>query len=167
MIRLFATQPTLARALVSPVPDPVVAPLAAPALSGEAATGLDLILEGFLLHHGTPRLVRMADDDRILAGDFCYAEGLVRVASVNDLRIIRELSDLIALSASLVATHDDAHLPDLWRATVAVIAHDDPARSAALAVAKEALRLRSDLAPLTTLAATLSPTPALDEVFDA
>ncbi len=167
MTRLFEAQPSLARALTDPLPDPVVAPLAAPGLTGEAAFGLDLILEGFLLHHGTPRLLDLATADRILAGDFCYAQGLVRVASGGDLRIIEELADLIALSASLVATGDAAHLAALWRSAVSVIADDDPAQAEALATAKDAIRRDSDTGPLRRLADSLPPTPALDEVLDA
>lgn len=167
MTDLFEAQPSLARALADPLPEPVVAPLAAPGLTGDAAFGLDLILEGFLLHHGTPRLLDLEAGDRILAGDFCYAQGLVRVASVGDLRVIRELADLIALSASLVATDDEEHLPALWRTIVSVIADDDPARAHDLAVAKDAIRSTSGTGPLARLAATLPPTPALDEVLDA
>ncbi len=167
MTRLFEEQPSLERALTTPLPAPVVAPLAAPGLTGDAAFGLDLILEGFLLHHGNPRLLRLPDDDRILAGDFCYAQGLVRVAEAGDLRIIRELADLIALSTSLVATDDAGRLPALWRSVVASIADHDEAHDRRLAAAKTALRSTSDHSSLEELAGSLPPTPTLDEVFDA
>jgi len=164
---LFQEQPTLRQALVTPVPEPIVAPLAAPGLMDDAAFGLDLILEGFLLHHGTPRLLSLPVEDRILAGDFCYAQGLVRVASAGDLRIIRELADLIALSASLVANDQRTYLSELWRTVVAAIADDAADRRDSLDAAKGALRLTSDVGPLRSAAASAPSAPALDEVFDA
>ncbi len=84
----FAPQPALAATLIEPDPGAIVAPLAAPALDGERADGLDLILEGFLLHHGSPRHLQVADGKRILAGDYCYAHGLVHVAKAGDLTVI-------------------------------------------------------------------------------
>lgn len=162
----FAAQPALAATLVHPDPGQVVAPLAAPGLIGQCASGLDLILEGFLLHHGRPRHL-MVDDDgkRILAGDYCYAHGLVHVAKAGDLAVIALLADLVALSASLVATDDRAALPALWRATVAVIAcPDDLRQEAALAAAKESMRA-GDVEPIRALGATLPQTPELDEAL--
>ncbi len=162
----LANQPSLADRLIEPDPGVVVAPLAAPGLTGRAADGLDLILEGFLLHHGTARLLDMPHEARVLAGDYCYAHGLVQVAEAGDLRIIHQLADLVALSASLVAMDEPARLPDLWRATVASIAGGGDIDEA-LERAKDALRTDGDTAPLRALAATLPPTPEMDEVFDA
>lgn len=160
-------QPSLAERLVHPDPGSVVAPLAAPGLIGEPAHGLDLILEGFLLHHGTPRLLDMPPEARVLAGDYCYAQGLVQVARAGNLGVIRELADLVALSSSLVATGDRDRLADLWRVTAASIACGDGDLRARLGDAKDALRTDGDVAPLRMLAATIPPTPELDEVFDA
>ena len=99
----------------------------APGLSTDHAAGLDLILEGFLLHHGRPRHLDLPDiGRRVLAGDYCYAHGLVWVAETGDLRIIELLADLVAMSAALVSTGDRDGLPPLWRTTIAAIAHDDP-----------------------------------------
>ena len=161
----FAAQPALAATLVEPDPGQVVAPLAAPGLTGRCASGLDLILEGFLLHHGRPRHLLMDDGNRILAGDYCYAHGLVHVAQAGDLGVIALLADLVALSASLVATDDRVALPALWRATVAVIARpDDLGQEAALAAAKESVRA-GDVGPIRALGATLPQTPELDEAL--
>ncbi len=160
----FAPQPALAATLIEPDPGAIVAPLAAPALDGERADGLDLILEGFLLHHGSPRHLQVADGKRILAGDYCYAHGLVHVAKAGDLTVIALLADLVALSASLVATGDRDALPALWRSTVAVIARRERAQEAALAAAKEALRA-GDTTPIRALGASLPHTPELDEAL--
>lgn len=165
MRQAFTTQPTLADRLVHPDPGNVVAPLAAPGLAGDAAAGLDMILEGFLLHHGRPRHLDIPGSKRILAGDYCYAHGLVHVASAGDLTVVRQLAELVALSASLVATGDRHALAPLWRATVAVIARGNGADDPALAAAKDALRARGDTAPLQAFADALPPTPELDEAL--
>jgi hypothetical protein len=154
-----------------------------PPLSAEQASGLDLILEGFLLHHGRPRALRMPDGGRrVLAGDLCYAHGLVRVAESGDLFVIAALSDLIALGAGLAAREAEIGgasreaLPDLWRATTAAIAARAPAgpRGAGgpsevgarrfLAATRE-LRERGDATALAALAAVLPPTPGLAEAL--
>ena len=165
MRHAFTTQPSLAERLIDPDPGVVVSPLAAPGLTGGAADGLDLILEGFLLHHGRPRHLNLSDNKRILAGDYCYAHGLVCVAAAGDLAIVEQLADLVALSASLVATSDHDVLAPLWRATVAEISRGESGKDPRLAAAKDALRTRGDHHPLRTFAAQLDPTPDLDEAL--
>ena len=137
------------------------------------AAGLDLILEGFLLHHGRPRYLRLGDRGRaVLAGDYCYAHGLVRIADAGDLFLIEALSDLIALGAGLVATGERAALAPLWRGTAAAIAargtDDDQAAVARYTEAREHIRL-GDLPPaiaaLEILARRLAPTPELNEAL--
>ena len=66
------------------------------------AAGLDLILEGFLLHHGQARHLTPSGPGReVLAGDYCYAHGLVRITGAGDLFVVEALADLIALGAGL------------------------------------------------------------------
>jgi hypothetical protein len=164
----LAAQPGLAATLVEPAPDLVAAPLASPGLSDEHAAGLDLILEGFLLHHGTPRHLDLPDAGRrVLAGDYCYAHGLVWVAEAGDLRVIELLADLVAMSSALVATGDRDGLTPLWQATIAAIASRDPAFTARLDTAKDALRTRSDVSPLIDLAGELPPAPDLEAALVA
>jgi hypothetical protein len=68
---------------------------------------VEAIREGYLLHYGRPRLIETADPDlRLLAGDFLYALGLERLAAHGDLDAVRELADLISLSAQLHAEGD-------------------------------------------------------------
>ena len=63
---------------------------------------IESIREGYLLHYGEPRVVVGADADlALLAGDYLYALGLERLAALGDLEAVRELSDLISLSAQL------------------------------------------------------------------
>ena len=79
----LSAEPILAAGLIDGAPDPVLVPLACPPLPEAEAVGLDLILEGFLLHHGRPRQLSIDDPGRrVLAGDYCYAQGLVRMAAV-------------------------------------------------------------------------------------
>ena len=52
---VLAAEPGLAAELKEPAAPALLAPLVAPPLTMFQAAGLDLILEGFLLHHGRPR----------------------------------------------------------------------------------------------------------------
>src|SRR5262245_34607199 len=76
--------------------------------AGEAAEEytilIEAIREGYLLHYEEPRLIVGADGDlRLLAGDYLYALGLERLAARGDLDAVRELADLISLSAQVFA----------------------------------------------------------------
>jgi hypothetical protein len=65
---------------------------------------VEAIREGYLLHYEQPRLIEGADEDlRLLAGDYLYALGLERLAARGDLDAVRELADLISLSAQVHA----------------------------------------------------------------
>jgi hypothetical protein len=69
---------------------------------------VEAIREGYLLHYGEPRIVTGADRDlALLAGDHLYALGLERLAALGDLEAVRELADLISLSAQLHADGGD------------------------------------------------------------
>ena len=164
----LASQPGLASSLVEPTPTLVAAPLAGPGLSEHHAAGLDLILEGFLLHHGTPRHLDLPDvGRRVLAGDYCYAHGLVWVAEAGDLHVIELLADLVAMSAALVATGERDGLTPLWQATIAAIAHRDPAFTERLHAAKDSLRTRGEASALRALAQELAPAPDLEAALVA
>jgi hypothetical protein len=91
----------------------------AAAQRGEYALLVEAVREGYLLHYGEPRLVAAADDDlALLVGDYLYALGLERLAALGDLDAVRELSDLISLSAQLHAEQRDGGLPRaLWLAS--------------------------------------------------
>jgi hypothetical protein len=91
---------------------------------GEYSLLIESVREGYLLHYGEPRVVVGADPDlALLAGDYLYALGLERLAALGDLEAIRELSDLISLSAQL---HDAAGggqaANALWLASVTAVA---------------------------------------------
>jgi hypothetical protein len=78
---------------------------------------IEAIYEGFLLHHGTGRI--LSGDDRdlaLLAGDRLYTLGLERLVALGDLDAVRELADVIALCSLLVGRGERASCEPLWRA---------------------------------------------------
>jgi hypothetical protein len=97
----------------------------------EYAVLFESIREGYLLHYARPRVVDGADDDlALLAGDYLYARGLERLASLGDLEAVRELSDLISLAAQLHAA-DQPHGVEqgsgaLWLAAAIAVAAGPP-----------------------------------------
>jgi hypothetical protein len=109
----------------------------------EYAILFESIREGYLLHYALPRVVDGADDDlALLAGDYLYARGLERLASLGDLEAVRELSDLISLVAQLhAANHASPGAGDgsgaLWLASAVAVAAGPPPGHAD---AKQALR---------------------------
>lgn len=100
-VREPSVEPSLGR-LVASGPRAAEAP-------GEYGLLFEAIREGFLLHYGTPRLLDGADPDLLLlAGDYLYALGLERLAARGDVSAVRELGDLISLSAQLHARDGSA-----------------------------------------------------------
>jgi hypothetical protein len=100
--------------LVDPAADPdrsdglAVASPARLAAEGPRAEGrraeyellVEAIYEGYLLHYGSPRVVRPAEEDlRLLAGDRMYAIGLAQLVALGDTAAVAELADTITLSA--------------------------------------------------------------------
>ena len=172
MRSVLAEEVALADELIDPAADPLLAPLVTPPLEPDQAIGLDLILEGFLLHHGSPRHVAPAAPGRgVLAGDYCYAHGLVRITQAGDLFVVSALADLIALGAGLVAGGERGGLVPLWRATTAAIAARRGPREAEVErrfrAAQDALREGRGHRPLEELAHELPPTPGLAEALAA
>jgi hypothetical protein len=61
---------------------------------------VEAIYEGYLLHYGEPRVVRVPEADlKLLAGDRLYAIGLARLVELGDTLAVAELADTITLSA--------------------------------------------------------------------
>lgn len=84
---------------------------------------VEAVREGYLLHYGEPRVVRDADEDlRLLAGDYLYAIGLERLAGLGDLEAVRELADLISISAQLHAEGRGDGASALWAASAVAVA---------------------------------------------
>jgi hypothetical protein len=106
-------------AALRPEPEREELPVFSPLADERFAVGLESIYEGYLLHYGKPRLFQSGDrDTRILLGDYLYAHGLVRVASLGDVDAVGALAELLSLCAHLRASG----LPgdgEAWAATVA------------------------------------------------
>ena len=163
--QVLAEQPALAGRTVDA--DEVLVPLVSPPLPRENALGLELILEGFLLHHGRPRHVENVPmGAAVLAGDYCYAQGLVRIAATGDLAMVEALGDLVALSAAAVASGREQDLAPLWRSTAAAISGESgPGGADAARAARSALR-EGVPEPIHERAAGLPPAPALEAVLN-
>src|SRR6187200_3775614 len=95
--------------VVDPAEPPTLGELAASgpgavAAPAEYALVVEAVREGYLLHYGEPRLLAGHDSDlALLAGDYLYALGLNRLATLGDTRAITLLSDLISECARLHA----------------------------------------------------------------
>ena len=82
---------------------------------------IESIREGYLLHYGTSRVLTGLDADlALLAGDHLYALGLERLAALGDVEAVRELADVISLSAVLGGTPGLAN--SVWIAGATAIA---------------------------------------------
>jgi hypothetical protein len=89
---------------------------------GEYALVVEAVREGYLLHYGNPRLLRTEDADlALLAGDYLYALGIERLASLGDARAVVLLADLISRCAQLHAEDREDEVPALWRQTALAI----------------------------------------------
>lgn len=117
--------------LLEPAERPALGILAASGpRAGDDAAAYSLIIEcvreGYLLHYGRARLIDAPDDDlALLAGDYLYAKGLERLATLGDLESVRELSDLISLLAQLHARGGErieATAATLWLASAVAVA---------------------------------------------
>lgn len=161
---VLSEQPALAGRTVDAVE--VLVPVVSPPLPRENALGLELILEGFLLHRGRPRHVdHVPMGAAVLAGDYCYAQGLVRIAATGDLDMVEALGDLVALSAAAVASGREDDLLPLWRASAAAIGGESgPGTAGAVRAARAALRDGAP-GPIHEIAAGLPPVAGLEEAL--
>jgi hypothetical protein len=100
---------------------------------------VEAIVEGYLQHYGTGRVVRPDDPDlALLAGDRLYALGLARLADLGDLDAVTELADVISLAAQAHAEGDAERAAAVWAAGAAAVGHGrgdghDAAKAAARA----------------------------------
>ncbi|HYG96897.1 MAG TPA: hypothetical protein VD741_07280 [Solirubrobacterales bacterium] len=89
----------------------------------EYALVVEAVREGYLLHYEEPRLLAGHDSDlALLAGDYLYALGLNRLATLGDTRAVAILSDLISDCARLQAEDRAREIPDLWDVSAKKIA---------------------------------------------
>lgn len=113
--------------VTEPTEQPVFGLLAAlgeraAAAPGEYAFVVEAVREGYLLHYGTPRLLRGHDADlALLAGDYLYALGIERLAALGDDEAVAVLSKLIGSCARLHAEGRENEVPGLWRASALAV----------------------------------------------
>jgi hypothetical protein len=92
----------------------------------EYAIGLETIYEGYLCHHGRPRLFAPADAElALLLGDYLYAHGLVRVASTGSVDAVAELAELISVCSRLRAEGEDGD-GEAWLAAAVALGRQPP-----------------------------------------
>lgn len=90
--------------------------------SEEYAPVVESVREGYLLHYGEPRVVAGHDQDLgLLAGDYLYALGIERLATMGDAEAVGLLAELIGRCAQLHAEGREAEAPQLWREAVAAL----------------------------------------------
>jgi hypothetical protein len=128
------------------VAGPADGTLGAAAAAGPRAAGheedyallVEAIVEGYLQHYGTGRVMRPDDPDlALLAGDRLYALGLARLAELGDLDAVAELADVISLAAQAHAEGDGERAEAIWTAGAAAVAHGTgPELEAAKAAAR-------------------------------
>jgi hypothetical protein len=120
----------------TPISAHVIEPAVAPELGAIVASGprtasapaeyalvVEAVREGYLLHYRESRLLAGHDPDlALLAGDYLYALGLDRLASLGDTAAVAVLSNLISTCARLHAEGRPDSVPELWRAAAHEIA---------------------------------------------
>jgi hypothetical protein len=83
--------------------------------------GLETIYEGYLVHYGRPRLFDPNDrDTALLLGDYLYAHGVQRIASLEEARAVLELGELISVCAQLRGDREEGD-GAAWAATAALL----------------------------------------------
>ena len=136
---------------------PVFSPLGEP----RYALGVETIYEGYLVHHGRPRLFAPPDDDTaLLLGDYLYAHGVARISALHEVAAVADLAELISLCSQLRAEDADGD-GLLWAATAALLGRGE------LEGARTALRLRSDPEPLDRAARSAAGDEAVDAALAA
>jgi hypothetical protein len=156
-----AAESTLWREALRPPDERERTPVFSPLGEERFALGLETIYEAYLAHFGKPRLFALPDPDTaLLLGDYLYAHGLVRIASVGEVAAVSDLAELISLCGQLRAERREGD-GAAWAATAALLG------AGALADAREALRLEADPAPLERLARAAAGDDAVDRALAA
>jgi hypothetical protein len=157
-LRISAAE--LHRALREPA-DGELEPVFSPLAEVRFGLGLETIYEGYLVHYGRPRVFEPEDGDAALVlGDYLYAQGLARIASLGDVAAVADLAELISICAQARA---DGGAGDgaAWAATAALLGQRR------LADARAALSNGGDHAPLDRLARRAAGDVAVERALAA
>jgi hypothetical protein len=126
--RLRNEETPISTYVIEPAERPELGVLAASGPRAESAPAeyslvVEAVREGYLLHYGESRLLAGHDSDlALLAGDYLYALGLDRLASLGDTAAVAVLSNLISACAQLHAEDRADAVPELWRSAALEIA---------------------------------------------
>jgi hypothetical protein len=83
-------------------------PVFSPLVPAHLALGLETIYEAYLVHYGGSRLFDSpGDEERVLLGDYLYAQGLVSIAQAGGVDAVAVMADLISTCAALRAARGD------------------------------------------------------------
>ncbi len=83
---------------------------------------VEAIYEGYLVHYGSGRVVRIAEEDLgVLAGDQLYAIGLARLVALGDTQAVAELADTITLSALAQGGGHEELAAAVWEAGASAV----------------------------------------------
>jgi hypothetical protein len=157
---LRISAPELFAALREPG-DGELAPVFSPLAESRFALGLETIYEGYLVHYGSPRGYEPADADAALVlGDYLYAQGLARIASLGDVAAVSDLAELISLCAQIQGERRPGDGP-AWAATAALLGQGR------LEEARSALTKHADPEPLDRLARERVGSDAVDRALAA
>ena len=135
--RLREAESPLSAHVTDPEERPVFGLLAAlgpraAAVPGEYAFVVEAVREGYLLHYGSPRLLAGHDDDlALLAGDYLYALGIDRLATLGDTEAVAVLGDLIGRCAQLHTEERLDEVAELWRSAALAVGGRDHGHPAA------------------------------------
>jgi len=135
--------------------EPVFSPLA----EDRFAVGLETIYEGYLVHYGHARSYDAQDGDAALVlGDYLYAQGLARIATLGEVEAVVDLAELISLCAQARA---DGRPGDgaAWAATAVLLGQGR------LGEARAALSRNGDPRPLDLLARRDAGDDAVDQAL--
>jgi hypothetical protein len=129
--RLRAAESPLSTHVVDSSERPVFGLLAAlgprsAAAPGEYAFVVEAVREGYLLHYGEPRLLAGHDANlALLAGDYLYALGIERLASLGDTDAVAVLGELIGRCAQLHSEDRLDEVAELWRTAAFAVSGRD------------------------------------------
>jgi hypothetical protein len=126
--RLRNEETPISAHVIEPAEEPELGVLAASgprtgSAPAEYALVFEAVREGYLLHYGESRLLAGQDPDlALLAGDYLYALGLDRLASLGDTAAVAVLSNLISACAQLHAESRADSADELWHSAAREIA---------------------------------------------
>jgi hypothetical protein len=103
--------------------------------------GLETIYEAYLVHYGGSRLFDSpGNDERVLLGDYLYAQGLVSIAAAGGVDAVAVMADLISTCAALRAA-GDAGDSDAWIDAVHALGGRPDDEAVALALSRHCARV--------------------------